>query len=122
MTKAARVIDSIVQEVQGGHPDGYSFYDCFPSETVSLFIACPDEVEAGWYYDGATWVPPAQNETQADELGEGTEQDYRTYIQRHKAAGIAFVGKSMDELRNTNLVLTLSKPLPTPGELNQINE
>ena len=122
MTKAARVVDSIVQEVQGGHPDGYSFFDCFPAETVLLFIACPDEVETGWYYDGATWVPQAQNESQADELGAGTEQDYHAYINQHKAEGIAFVGRSMDELRNTNLVLSLDKPILPPGDDKQPNE
>lgn len=60
MTKYARVIGGIVQEVFIP-PGNVPMKDCFTPEVVAMFTECPEEVEAGWHYrpelDLDAWQP-----------------------------------------------------------------
>jgi hypothetical protein len=63
MTNYARIADGIVQEVIEV-PEGLSIVDMYHPDLVSALVACADEVEQGWTYDGkifAAYVAPAPN-------------------------------------------------------------
>lgn len=50
----AFVQNGLVQEAWSRDP-----FELFDHGYASQFIACPDEVEYGWTYDGTTWAAPA---------------------------------------------------------------
>jgi hypothetical protein len=54
----AYVQHGVVQEAWSRDP-----FELFDAGYASLFVACPDDVQQGWTYDGSTWAAPAPEPT-----------------------------------------------------------
>jgi hypothetical protein len=60
--KYARIVDNKVYELFT-EPEGVNITDCFHPDLVKQFVACSDEVEPNWLYNGTTFsAPPAFKE------------------------------------------------------------
>lgn len=55
----AYVVDGIVQEIITPL-DGYSLEQRFASDFIECLVACPDDVQPGWVYDGQNFKEPEQ--------------------------------------------------------------
>ena len=65
--KYARIVNNKVFEIFTPH-SGFSIEECFPSELVSQFIECPDNVQANWDYDGSVFIEPIVVELPVEEI------------------------------------------------------
>ena len=104
--KHAYIENNVVKEVARVDPFGI-----FQPAYAALFVPCPDDVEAGWTFDGTTFTaPPVPEKTpeQLREIAKAARASAVEAITVTTAAGNTFDGDETSQTRMSRAILVLS--------------